>query len=366
MKTILSILLSLAAIVLAVYLISGFGIGRPAPGTDAAAEPATDTALATFGGGCFWCMEPPFEGLEGVIDVVSGYTGGEVENPSYQQVVSGGTGHYEAVQVTYDPEIISYQDLLYVYWRQIDPTDAGGSFVDRGSQYRSAIFYHSPGQKRAAERSKRELDQSGRYEDPIVTEILPAETFYLAEEYHQDYFEKKTLQYKAYRSGSGRDQYIEQVWGDNTQLPGEEYQRPSQEDLKESLTDLQFYVTQQDGTEPAFQNEYWDNKMEGIYVDIVSGQPLFSSTDKFKSGTGWPSFTQPIEADVLAEVKDDSLGMRRVEVRSTLADSHLGHVFQDGPEPTGLRYCINSAALEFIPKADMADLGYGEYLYLFE
>jgi peptide methionine sulfoxide reductase msrA/msrB len=311
-------------------------------------------------------MEPPFEQLEGVIDVVSGYTGGHVENPTYQQVIAGDTGHYEAVQVTYDPEIISYQDLLYVYWRQIDPTDDGGSFVDRGSQYRSAIFYHDTGQKRAAERSKTELDQSGRYEDPIVTEILPAETFYLAEEYHQDYFKKKTLQYKGYRAGSGRDQYIERVWGDDTQLPEEEYQQPSQEELKARLTDLQFYVTQQDGTEPAFQNEYWDNKAEGIYVDVVSGQPLFSSTDKFKSGTGWPSFTRPIEADVLVEHQDNSLGMTRVEVRSSLSDSHLGHVFPDGPEPTGLRYCINSAALEFIPKAELADRGYGEYLDLFE
>jgi peptide methionine sulfoxide reductase msrA/msrB len=368
MKKIAFLALGAALLTALLVVFSGLGSsGQPAaPAADSRSSGSGENAVATFGGGCFWCMEPPFEQLEGVIDVVSGYTGGHVENPTYQQVIAGDTGHYEAVQVTYDPEIISYQDLLYVYWRQIDPTDDGGSFVDRGSQYRSAIFYHDTGQKRAAERSKKELDQSGRYDDPIVTEILPAETFYLAEEYHQDYFKKKTFRYKSYRAGSGRDQYIERVWGDDAQLPEEEYQRPSQEELKDRLTDLQFYVTQQDGTEPAFQNEYWDNKIEGIYVDVVSGQPLFSSTDKFKSGTGWPSFTRPIEADVLVEHEDNSLGMTRVEVRSALADSHLGHVFSDGPEPTGLRYCINSAALEFIPKAELAERGYGEYLDLFE
>ena len=368
MKKFSFLFLGASVLIALMVVFSGFGSpGQPAASTaEGKISPSGKTALATFGGGCFWCMEPPFEQLDGVIDVVSGYTGGHVENPTYQQVISGSTGHYEAVQITYDPEAISYQDLLYVFWRQIDPTDDGGSFVDRGSQYRSAVFYHDTGQKRAAERSKKELDQSGRYDDPIVTEILPAETFYLAEEYHQDYFEKKTLQYKSYRAGSGRDQYIERVWGDETGLPEDEYQRPPAEDLKQTLTEIQFYVTQQDGTEPAFQNEYWDNKAEGIYVDVVSGEPLFSSTDKFISGTGWPSFTRPIEADVLVEVKDSSLGMTRVEVRSQLADSHLGHVFNDGPEPTGLRYCINSAALEFIPREEMAARGYGAYLDLVE
>lgn len=368
MKNIALGLLILAGIAAGLFLFTSFGApgDEAVPAINTGNTPSGKTALATFGGGCFWCMEPPFEQLDGVIDVISGYTGGDLENPSYEQVIQGDTGHYEAVQVTYDPGVISYQDLLYVFWRQIDPTDDGGSFVDRGSQYRSAIFYHDTGQKRAAERSREELDQSGRYDAPIVTEILPAETFYKAEEYHQDYFQKKTLLYKGYRAGSGRDQYLERVWGDETGLPEDEYQRPPAEELKQTLTEMQYYVTQQDGTEPAFQNEYYDSKAEGIYVDIVSGEPLFSSTDKFTSGTGWPSFTRPIEADVLVEVEDNSYGVTRTEVRSTLADSHLGHVFSDGPEPTGLRYCINSAALDFIPREEMAARGYGEYLVLFE
>ena len=368
MKTILYAFLALLAAAALLFLISQFNASPVTEGTTAAADHAAsgDTALATFAGGCFWCMEPPFENLEGVIDVVAGYTGGELENPTYEQVIQGNTGHLEAVQITYDPAVISYQDLLYVYWRQIDPTDAGGSFVDRGEQYTSAIFYHNQGQKRAAERSRKALEESRKYDQPIVTAIREFEIFYLAEEYHQDYFEKKTLQYKSYRAGSGRDQYLNKTWEEGESFPTRDYIVPDQEVLREQLTPLQFQVTQNDATEPAFDNKYWDNEAEGIYVDIVSGQPLFSSTDKFKSGTGWPSFTRPIEPDVLVEVEDESHGMTRTEVRSRLADSHLGHVFPDGPEPTGLRYCINSAALDFIPKEALESEGYGEYLVLFE
>ena len=315
-------------------------------------EMNTKYEKATFAGGCFWCMEPPFEGLEGVVDVGVGYTGGQKKDPSCEEVCEGDTGHAEAVKITYDPSKITYDRLLDIFWRQIDPTDAGGQFVDRGPQYRTAIFYHTDEQKMLAEKSKAELERSGRYKKPVVTEILPIAEFYMAEEYHQDYYKKESLRYKSYRKHSGRDQVREELW---------QYKRPSEEEVKKRLTPLQFKVTQEKGTERPFDNEYWDNKREGIYVDIVSGEPLFSSSDKFDSGTGWPSFTKPLEPRNIVEKEDREHFMVRTEVRSRNAGSHLGHVFPDGPEPTGLRYCINSAAIRFIPKEDMEKEGYGAY-----
>ncbi|AXI09306.1 methionine sulfoxide reductase [Oceanobacillus zhaokaii] len=318
---------------------------------------ATDFELATFAGGCFWCMVEPFDTRPGIESVVSGYTGGTVENPTYEQVCSNTTGHVEAVQIKFDPMIISYEQLVQTFWQQIDPTDPGGQFHDRGESYQTVIFYHNELQKQIAEDSKHKLDTSGKYNKPIATKIIPASPFYPAEEEHQDYYKKQPFHYRSYKKGSGREDFIKS----NVKMPIDKSK------LKEKLTPIQYIVTQQNGTERPFQNEYWDNEQEGIYVDLISREPLFSSIDQYDAGCGWPSFTKPIDSYQLEEKTDTTHGMIRTEVRSKVADSHLGHVFEDGPvEAGGLRYCMNSAAMEFIPKEEMKEKGYGNYLRLFK
>jgi peptide methionine sulfoxide reductase msrA/msrB len=338
-------------------------------------------------------VEAGYEKIPGVVEAVSGYTGGETTNPTYRSVSAGGTGHTEAVQVYYDPQQITYEGLLQGLWRMMDPTDDQGQFVDRGTHYRPAIFYHNQEEKQKAEAAKKALQESGVYDNPVVIEIVPAGAFYPAEDYHQDYYKKNPVRYNLYTFNSGRYQFIESVYGKDYELdfsqfkpavissnnagaeqsadqaPGvsagfnpEAFVKPQQDELKKLLSSVQYNVTQEDGTERPFNNAYWDNKEPGLYVDVVSGEPLFSSRDQFKSGTGWPSFTRPLAPGLVKEHEDRAFFMTRVEIRSSYADSHLGHVFDDGPAPTGKRYCMNSASMRFIPLALMADAGYSNFM----
>jgi peptide methionine sulfoxide reductase msrA/msrB len=270
--------------------------------------------LATFAGGCFWCMVAPFEEVAGVKKVVSGYIGGNKENPTYEEVCSGATGHCEAVQVSFDPSVVSYERLLEIFWRQIDPTDRDGQFYDRGPSYRAAIFYHNETQKKKAEVSRRALNASGRFYKPVVTQILPVSKFYPAEVDHQQYYKKKPLRYKMYRKGSGREAFLAKHWGQSSKTDGKQLRQ---------LTRLQYQVTQNGATEPPFQNEYWDNQREGIYVDLISGEPLFSSKDKFNAGCGWPSFTKPLHPENIIEKEDLSHQLVRTEVKSKSTHAHL-------------------------------------------
>jgi peptide methionine sulfoxide reductase msrA/msrB len=360
-------------------------------------------ATAILAGGCFWCVESAFEKCPGVIDVVSGYSGGRTGRPTYQNYSTG--GHREVILVVYDPKQVTYAGLVEFLIKHINPWDKAGSFIDRGRNYSPAIYFETPEEKKLAEQVIQAIDEMKVYKKAINVPIIPRKKFWPAEDYHQNYHNTNTANYLAYRQTCGRDPFIQEHWGDKAdelilpisfpdgvkpnasknagaetdknanvegklddsgkakfEKPWTKFVKPTRQELRKRLARSQFEVTQEKGTELPFSNSFWNHHEPGIYVDIVSGEPLFSSLDKFDSGTGWPSFVRPIETNCITTDLDFTNGTQRVEVCSKIADSHLGHVFDDGPpQQGGLRFCINSAALRFIPVDELEKQGYGEY-----
>lgn len=308
-----------------------------------------------FAGGCFWGTEHFMKQIKGVKTTEVGYANGNTSNPSYEQVCNGNTGFAETVKVIYNPQIVDLELLINLYLNTIDPTSINRQGNDQGSQYRTGIYYTDSSDVHTINNTIRSI--AGKYNKPIVVEIKPLQNFYEAEEFHQNYLDKNKGGYCHIRP-----ELFELARRANEKT---KFKKPDDSTLRSILSKEQYIVTQKNGTEPAFKNEYWDEKREGIYVDITTGEPLFVSTDKFDSGCGWPSFTKPIKKELIKEKTDTSYGMKRIEVRSSTGDAHLGHVFNDGPiDKGGLRYCMNSASLRFIPKEEMKAEGYEDYIYL--
>ena len=309
-------------------------------------------------GGCFWGMEQLMQSIPGVIDAQSGYANGTCEaDATYQTVCKGDTGFRETVRVEYDPEQVSLDALLLAYFYVIDPTVQNRQGNDRGSQYQTGVYFTN---ESARETVKRIAEIERGRSEKFFVEIGPLKNYYPAEEYHQNYLEKNP-------NGYCHIPWAEMELFSRLRIDPGDYKKPAAESIRDKLTQEQYRVTQESGTERAFTGEFWNQFEKGIYVDVVTGEPLFSSTDKFESGCGWPAFTKPIEEPAVVELEDNSHGMRRTEVRSRAGDSHLGHVFTGDPEsPNGVRYCINSASLRFVPYAKMVEEGYGYLLYLFD
>jgi peptide methionine sulfoxide reductase msrA/msrB len=342
-------------------------------------------ATALFANGCFWCVEHDLEQVFGVIGVVSGYAGGESTDPTYENYAA--LGHREVVEVTYNPQVVSYANLVEHIIKHGDPTDAEGSFYDRGFSYTPAVYYDNEAEKQAALAVIAAVNAAGKLAKPVTVPVLPRSEFFTAEEYHQDYAKKNPIRYNYYRAASGRTKFYQSVWGEQADIfeyspipkraitnksmsenqftltSWDNFVKPSSDVLRQTLSEISYHVTQEEGTERAGTSPLDKNYERGIYVDVVSGEPLFSSRDKYDSGTGWPSFVSPISPEAVTERVDKKLFTTRTEVRSRFADSHLGHVFPDGPRDRGgLRYCMNGAALRFIPEGDMAAAGYEAWL----
>ena len=308
-----------------------------------------------FAGGCFWGVEEYFSRIHGVVDLTVGYANGTTEKPTYEQVCSGKTGHAEAVHIRYDPQAVSLKTLAEQFFKIINPISVNRQGNDAGSQYRTGMYFLTAEDKAILASVMAGVQK--KYGKPLAVELLPLQQYYPAEEYHQDYLKKNPGGYCHISFDSLKDLRTE-----NRGLadPGR-YSKPSDAELKKILSPEEYNVTQEAGTERAFSGRFWNHKEAGIYVDLVTGEPLFSSADKFDSGCGWPSFTRPVEPAVVTEHEDNSYGMKRIEVRSRVGASHLGHVFHDGPKDKGgLRYCINSAAIRFVPYEEMDKQGYGE------